>query len=112
MSASDESKPVPPPESNPILGFWIIITRILALGSILPWGGLAFCSLLSHPSDKWTLERILFLGTFYFYPLIIVGMVYFTRVAFKKGWLWVAWTASTVSILPLIWLLLEFTNII
>lgn len=112
MSASDESQPVdsPKPASRVILSTWLIVSHILAIGSFLPWLGLAFCSLLSYPSDEWSLSRILFLGTFYGYPLIILGIVIFTRYAYKKGWDWAAWIASTLSILPLIWLALEFYN--
>lgn len=112
MSESDELKPAPPPEPAPriILSSWINITKILAVGSILPWGGLAFCSLLSYPSDEWSFSRVLFLGTFYSYPLIILGIVSFTRSAYKKSWDWVAWITSTISILPLLWFLLDFIN--
>ncbi len=109
MSTSDESKPVPVPESTPriLLSAWLNATRILAFGSILPWGGLAFCSLISYPSDEWSFSRVLFLGTFYSYPLIIIGIVWFARFAYKKGWDWVAWITSALSIVPLFWFVLD-----
>jgi len=114
MSASDELTPPVPPKSSSrvILSTWLIVTHILAIGSFLPWGGLVFCSLLSYPSDDWNLSRILFLGTFYGYPLIILAVVIFSRYAYKKGWDRAAWVASTLSILPLIWLVLVFYNVL
>ena len=95
------------PTPRVILYIWVTITKIVALVSILPWLGLAFCSLISYPSDDWSLSRILFTGIFYGYPFIIGGIVMFAQSAYKKGWNGWAWIASTVLIIPVIWFVFE-----
>ena len=107
---SEESKIATTPESTAhiILSAWLNVTRILAIGSLLPWLGMAFCSMISYPSKEWDLSRVFFVVTFYGYPLIILGIVYFTNIAYKKGRDWVAWLLSTVSVLPLLWFVVYF----
>ena len=110
MSIPNESKPTSAPESTSdvILLAWLNATRILAIGSILPWVGMAFCSLISYPSKEWDLARVFFVITFYGYLFIILGIVYFARFAYKKNWVWAAWLTSIVSILPLFWFIANF----
>ena len=103
MSTEEKSTPASETKPTNILTVWILITRILSIGSILPWGGLAFCSLISYPSDDRSLLDILSLGLFYAYPIIILTLAYYARTAYNKDQHGVALTLSTVSILPLIW---------
>lgn len=112
MSAPEKSKPIAPPESKYqiIFSAWLNVTRILAIGSILPWLGMAFCSMISYPSKEWDLSRVFFVITFYGYPFIILGIVYFAQLAHKKNWHWAAWLASTISILPIFWFVFAIFN--
>ena len=114
MSTPDESKPVPAPKSASriVLGTWIIVTNILALGSLLPWASLVLCSMMSYPPDEKDLEYSFFRATIYAYPFVIVGLVIFTWYAYKKGWNLAAQITSIVSILPVLWFVLMFFNLI
>ena len=114
MSIPEESKPTPAPKSAARIALktFITVTNILALGSLLPWASLVLCSLMSYPPDEKDFEYYFFRATIYAYPFIILGLVIFTRHAYKKGWDWTAQITSIVSILPVLWFLLEISNVI
>jgi hypothetical protein len=114
MSTPNESKPTPAQESTARIALktFITVTNILALGSLLPWASLVLCSMMSYPPDEKDFEYYFFRATIYAYPLIIIGLVIFTRHAYKKGWDWTAQIVSIVSILPVLWFVLMFFNLI
>jgi len=109
MSTEEESTPAPAPEKRPIniLTVWILITRILSIGSILPWGGMTLCAFMSYPSDK-SFLNMLFMVFFYAYPIIVLVLANYTRTAYNKHQDGVALALSTASILPLVWFLLKY----
>ncbi|MFN8413303.1 MAG: hypothetical protein U0Z26_13020 [Anaerolineales bacterium] len=114
MSTADESTPVPAPKSasHIIMATWITVSNILALGSLLPWASLVLCALMSYPPKEKDLSYYLFRATIYAYPLVILGLVIFTRSAYKKGWNVAAQIASIISIVPVVWFVLVLFNVI
>ena len=114
MSTTEESKPADSQKSASriLLSTWITVSNILALGSILPWASLVLCSLMSYPQKEKDFEYYFFRATIYSYPFIILGLVIYTRRAYKNGWDWKAQITSIVSIVPVIWFLLMLFNLI
>jgi hypothetical protein len=114
MSTPNESTPTPAQESTARIALktFITVTNILALGSLLPWASLVLCSMMSYPPNEKDFEYYFFRATIYAYPLIIIGLVIFTRYSYKKGWDWTAQIVSIVSILPVLWFVLMFFNLI
>jgi hypothetical protein len=112
-STSDESKPAPSPKSASriVLATWITVTNILALGSLLPWASLVLCSMMSYPPDEKDFSYFFFQATIYAYPFIIGGLVIFPWYAYKKGWDRTAQITSIVSILPVLWFVLEIFKV-
>jgi hypothetical protein len=111
MPTSDELKPAPKSTSRIILATWITVSNILALGSLLPWASLVLCSMMSYPPKEKDFEYYFFQASIYAYPFIIVGLVIFTWFAYKKGWNLAAQIMSIVSILPVVWFVLMFFNL-
>ncbi|MBN8583331.1 MAG: hypothetical protein J0L96_21880 [Anaerolineae bacterium] len=113
MSTPEESTPVPAPKSAAriVLGTWITVTNILALGSLVPWASLVLCSMMSYPPKEKDFEYYFFRATIYAYPFIILGLAIFTWYAYKKGWNLAAQITSIVSILPVLWFVLMLFNV-
>jgi hypothetical protein len=109
MSTPEESTPIPAPKSTAriVLGTWITVTNILALGSLLPWASLVLCSMMSYPTKEKDFEYYFFQATIYAYPFVVVGLVIFTWFAYKKGWNLAAQITSIISILPVLWFVFE-----
>ena len=112
MSTPDESQPAPKSPARIILATWITVSSILAFGSLLPWASLVLCSLMSYPPSEKDLSYYLFRVAIYAYPLVIVGLVMFTRFAYKRNWNWAAQITSIVAIVPVVWFLLMLFNLI
>lgn len=114
MSTSDELKPADSQKSASriLLATWITVTNILALGSLVFWASIVLCALMSYPPEEKGFSYYFYTVVMYAYPLIIASLVIFTWNAYKKGRDLTAWVTSIVSILPVLWLLLEIFNVI
>jgi hypothetical protein len=106
------SAPVVEPASRPaariVLAIWLGFATLIALASLLLWLGLAFISLLSHPTNDREVSMWIFLVFFYSYPFWMIGLYVIAWFAYARKKNWVAWLLSTVTMAPLIYFAFYF----
>jgi hypothetical protein len=102
-----------PPKSRTGLLIWMIVSQLLAIGSLLIWGLVAGLSVMAFDSGQ-SREAWTFVLAIWAYPLfpLLMAIGAWVAFAFRKNWLAAVLTGLSFAPPVLLYILLWITSLI